>query len=116
MAWRQRACRWIQFARAACFILFVLGVIGSLTGFYNGFWAYFVPAIPLLSLIAAAAYNESLDARQESDRIRRYLNEIQVRRIDRDWDSIPSPDFQVPQHRSQLANDLDLFGKALICQ
>ncbi|MEC9091997.1 MAG: hypothetical protein VX438_04770 [Planctomycetota bacterium] len=112
IAWRQRACQWIQLGRGACFLLFALAVIGALTGVFVGLWAYLVPAIPLLSLVGAAAYNETLDSRQVSDRLRRYINELQLRRLDRDWSSIPDPDFQVPPHRSQLATDLDLFGKS----
>lgn len=102
----------LQLARAFSFLLMGAGVIASLTGGITGPLAYIVPAIPLIALVVAAAYNETLEHRQQIDRLRRYLNQLQIRRMDRNWSGLPDTDFDVPDNRFHLSKDLDLFGPA----
>lgn len=112
IAWRRNACRLIQLSRGVFFLLFAVSVIGALTGIFAGVWAYVVPLIPFAALLGAAAFNETIEFRQESDRIRLYLNRVQLLRLNRDWQAITGPEFEVPENRFHLAKDLDLFGTA----
>ena len=81
--------------------------------------AYLVPALPLIGLFVAAAVNETIEYRQHIDRVRLYLNDLQLHRIDRNWKAITEIPFEVPDEKFHVAKDLDLFGKAslfkLIC-
>lgn len=109
---RQQTCRLLQLTRGICFILTAASVIAALTGGLTGWAAYIVPALPFAGLILAAACNETIEHRQQRDRVRLYLTQLQVRRLQRKWTAIPEPDFEVTSSRFHLSKDLDLFGEA----
>lgn len=110
--WRQKACHLLQGFRGLFFLLAGAGVIAALTGGLPGALAYIIPAIPFVALVIAAAYNETIEYRQQKDRVRLYLNQLQIKRIERNWNGIPETPFDVPDSHFHLAKDLDLFGHA----
>lgn len=116
LAWRKKTCRLMQLLRGLFFVLLLIATIGAFQGLLPGALAYIIPGIPLVALFAAAAFNETLEGRQETDRIRRYLVKLQLARLDRQWNSLPVDEVPLPKSHQILINDLDLVGEASLFQ
>jgi MutS domain V len=80
-----------------------------------GGWFLAAAILVAAFMIVVRIHEQALRAAAEL-RQRREINDVQIARLDRHWDILPSASVEVSSHYEPVANDLDLFGHASLYQ
>jgi len=109
----ERRLRWVGYGRLLTFCLAAAFVVWALV---SGVPALLLGgAVWLAGFIALVYYNERLSRAYRCYRELWRLNDEGLRRLARDWDGLPLPGVTAPPGHP-YADDLDLFGRASLCQ
>ena len=66
--------------------------------------------ILFFAFLAVAFFHEGLQANYRKGKLLVRMYRESIARLNRDWENIKVPDFEVPKHQIALAKDLDLIG------
>jgi energy-coupling factor transporter ATP-binding protein EcfA2 len=116
LAVRRRQDDWLTRLRVATFLpaigLAIFGVFYAVSGRP---WLVAAAALVAAFIVVVRVHERILrDAEELRQRLR--MNEIQLARLDRQWDRVSTSEVAVPPEREAVANDLDLFGRASLYQ
>ncbi|HET8524272.1 MAG TPA: hypothetical protein VFL82_13640 [Thermomicrobiales bacterium] len=108
--------RWNKVAnfRLAAFALVVLAV--GWGWWERIWWPVGLAALPLIAFVALVVVHQRLGRQRQRAIILHQVNEEGLRRLARDWATLPEPPSFQPDPRHPYAADLDLFGHASLIQ
>jgi hypothetical protein len=116
IAARQRQELWLGRLRVATFLpAIALIFYGMFQANSPGFWLV-AGLASLAAFVATVRFHDSIRRRIVELRERLRINEIQLARIDRRWDDLPTFKVEAPPQYEAVANDLDIFGQASLYQ
>ena len=80
----------------------------ELWGYRTGWFV--LSGILFFAFLAVAFFHEGLQANYRKGKLLVRMYRESIARLNRDWENIKVPDFEVPKHQIALAKDLDLIG------
>ncbi len=116
LAVRRRQDLWLGRLRVATFLPAIgLAGYGLFHASASAAWLIAAAVLVIAFAIVVRIHDRALRAAAEL-RERMAINEIQLARLDRRWDRIPTTTVEVPPQYEAVANDLDLVGDASLFQ
>ncbi len=102
---------WMAYLRGGLFLASVAVIfpgLQQLWGYQTG-W-FILSGILFFAFLAVAFFHEGLQANYRRGKLLSRMYRESIARLNRDWDNIKVPEFEVPKHQVALAKDLDLIG------
>ena len=102
---------WMAYVRGGLFLAAVAAIflgLGELWGYRNGWFV--LSGILFFGFLVIAFFHEGMQAKYRKGKLLSRMYRESIARMNRDWDSIKVPNFEVPKHQIALSKDLDLVG------
>ncbi len=106
-----RNWRRVAFLRGGTFLISLVPLLLALNvvGGFSVPWLV-LSGLLFLMFLAIAFVHESMNRQIRISRLLMTMHHESIARINRSWEDISIPDYQIPQRIQAVANDLDLFG------
>ena len=102
---------WMAYLRGGLFLASVAVIFPGLQELWGYRTGWFVlSGILFFAFLAVAFFHEGLQANYRKGKLLVRMYRESIARLNRDWENIKVPDFEVPKHQIALAKDLDLIG------
>ena len=102
---------WMAYLRGGLFLASVAVIFLGLQELWGYRTSWFVlSGILFFAFLAIAFIHEGLQANYRKGKLLVRMYRESIARLNRDWENIKVPDFEVPKHQTALAKDLDLIG------